>query len=142
FRQSCLLLAGSLLLSPFLPSNSGRVALAMPLASAAADASRLREREPAAAVLGMAAWIGASPTMFLFLNASSNCLFAWGLLPDADRARFGWLYWFVASAPLGLFVIVAPPGSLFFGVRPSAARPAAREAVGAQVCLLGPPTAR
>jgi len=49
------------------------------------------------AVIGLAAWLGAGPLMFAFLNGSSRCLWAWGLLPDASRARFGWATWAVAA---------------------------------------------
>ena len=31
------------------------------------------------------------PLMFWFLNGSSLCLLGWGLLPEAQRAQFGWI---------------------------------------------------
>ena len=38
--------------------------------------------------------------MFWFLNGSSLCLLAWGLLPDAERGHWGFLHWFLGAAPL------------------------------------------
>src|SRR3990170_4854963 len=86
FWQAGTLMLSGLLLGPFLPMAMGRVALTAPLALGVSQALRLRDREPAAAVLGLAAWIGAGPLFFTFLNASPACLLAWGLLPARRQA--------------------------------------------------------
>src|SRR3990170_2704957 len=106
FWQAGTLMLSGLLLGPFLPMAMGRVALTAPLALGVSQALRLRDREPAAAVLGLAAWIGAGPLFFTFLNASPACLLAWGLLPAASRQRFDWIHWLLAAAPLALLIIV------------------------------------
>ena len=93
FWQAATLLGTGLILMPLLPSNAGRLAMTMPLALAVSEASRLQDRSPAAATLGLAAWIGSTPLMFICLNASSLCLLAWGLLPPASKQRFDWFHW-------------------------------------------------
>jgi CRP-like cAMP-binding protein/di/tricarboxylate transporter len=105
--QAATLLVTGLMLTPLVPSSTGRASLTSPLALAVAEALRLPERGRAAALLGLGAWVGAGPLMFAFLNGSGTCLLAWGLLPEASRARFGWVSWLVAAAPLGIVVALS-----------------------------------
>ena len=93
-----------LALTPLIPSATGRASLVLPLARALAEALRIPDRSGAAAVLGLAAWTGAGPLMFVALSGSGTCLLAWGLLPEASRARLGWVQWLVAALPLGAFL--------------------------------------
>ena len=77
--------------------------------------------------------------MFAFLNGSGTCLLAWGLLPEASRARFSWVGWFVAAAPL---TIVVALGSLvllriMFPPEPVAQLPMQRVRA-LQMAMLGP----
>jgi di/tricarboxylate transporter len=130
------------LLSPLLPTSTGRAAITAPLALAVADARRLGDRQPAAAVLGLAAWIGAGPLLFLFLSGSSTCLLAWGLLPDATRQQFDWINWTLAALPLGVVMGVGGLVMLFAVLRPSQTLPAARGHVQVQLSVLGPPSRR
>ncbi len=141
-RQAGALMATGIVLSPLLPHTHGRVALTQPLALAVAQAMRLKDRGPTSAILGLAAWIGAGPMMFLFLNGSSLTLLVWGLLPESTRARFDWLHWFLAAAPLGLLVGLGSLAVLFLTLRPEADASASRERVVAQLAVLGPPTFR
>ena len=83
-----MLLATGVMLTPLVPSSTARASLTLPLTLAVAEALRLPERGRSAAMLGLGAWIGSGPLMFAFLNGSGTCLLAWGLLPDASRARF------------------------------------------------------
>ena len=142
FLQAGTLLLTGLVLSPLLPQNAGRVALLSPIALAVAEAAKLKDREPAAAVLGLAAWIGSTPLMFWFLNGSSLCLLAWGLLPDAERRQFGWIRWFLTAAPLGVFVSLGALVMLFLLLRPRRLPPPERERVDVQIAVLGPPSRR
>jgi DASS family divalent anion:Na+ symporter len=142
FWQAAALLLTGVVLSPILPQNKGRAALTGPLALAVAEASRLRDREPAAALLGLAAWIGAGPMMFLFLNGSALTLLAWGLLPEASRARFDWIHWLGAAAPLGVFLSIGALAALFLVFRPRQASAPTGERVNVQLAVLGPPSAR
>ena len=136
--QAATLLVTGLLLTPLVPSSTGRVSLTSPLALAVAEALRLPERGRSSALLGLGTWVGAGPLMFAFLNGSGTCLLAWGLLPEASRAHFSWVGWFVAAAPLSLLVAL---GSLvllraMFPPEPVAQLPMQR--VRLQVAVLGP----
>ncbi|MBI2755473.1 MAG: cyclic nucleotide-binding domain-containing protein [Chloroflexi bacterium] len=136
--QTATLLLTGLLLSPLLPSTMGRAALMAPLALAVAEARHLRDRDPGAAALGLAAWIGASPLAFAFLNASSLCLLAWGLLPEATRARFDWVQWLVAALPLTVLVSLGTLAMLFLVLRPKTDVGPFREGLQVQLAVLGP----
>ncbi len=88
-HQAATLLLTGLALTPLIPSATGRASLVLPLGRALAEALRIPDRSGAAAVLGLAAWTGAGPLMFVSLSGSGTCLLAWGLLPEASRARVG-----------------------------------------------------
>jgi di/tricarboxylate transporter len=140
--QAGTLLGTGLALTPLVPSSSGRVSLAEPLALAMAEALRLPERGPTSALLGLAAWLGAGPLMYVFLNGSGTCLLAWGLLPEASRSRFTWVQWLVAAGPLGLLVCLGAVALLFLQLRPEAAPRPSSDRVTLQVAVLGRPRPR
>jgi len=142
FWQAGTLLLTGVLLGPFLPVAMGRAALTAPLALGVAQALRLEDREPAAAVLGLASWIGAGPMLFAFLNASPACLLAWGLLPAATRQRFDWVQWLIAAAPLALLIGVGSLIALFLVFRPRTRAVLARDRLALQLAVLGPPSQR
>src|SRR4029077_4427322 len=96
-QQAATLLLSGLVLTPLIPSATGRASLVLPLARALAEALRIPERSGAAAFLGLAAGIGAGRFMFVALSGSGTCLLAWGLLPEASRVRVGWIQWLVAA---------------------------------------------
>ncbi len=140
--QATVLLATGVMLTPLVPSRTARASLTMPLTLAVAEALRLPERGRSAAMLGLGAWIGSGPLMFAFLNGSGTCLLAWGLLPDASRARFTWTAWLGATAPL---VLVVCGGALLLLVvmfRPERVERAPRERMDLQFAVLGPPSSR
>jgi di/tricarboxylate transporter len=70
--QAATLLLTGLMLTPLVPSSTGRASLTSPLALAVAEALRLPDRARAAALLGLGAWVGAGPLMFAFLNGSCS----------------------------------------------------------------------
>jgi di/tricarboxylate transporter len=140
--QSLILLVTGVVLTPLLPSSTARAALTMPLAVSVVDAARYEDRGPAAALLGQAAWLGANPLLFMFLNGSTSSLLAWGLLPEETRARIGWLQWFFAAAPLGLLVGVGTLAATYFLLRPGASPELSRRRLGLQLAILGPPSRR
>jgi DASS family divalent anion:Na+ symporter len=141
-RQSATLLVSGLLLTPLIPSATGRASLVLPLARALAEALRAPERSGVSAVLGLAAWTGAAPLMFVALTGSGTCLLGWGLLPEASRARIGWIQWLVAAAPLAAFLGVGTLILLFVLFRPVPLPAPPAERLGLQVALLGPPSGR
>jgi DASS family divalent anion:Na+ symporter len=140
--QSAAFLATGMVLTPLLPSAMARAAITAPLAEGVADTMKLPERSPASATIGLSAWIGSGPFMFLFLNGSPVCLMAWAFMPLKDQVQFTWLQWFVSAAPLGAIIAV---GS-FFAMRlllPSGpVAPPARAPLRLQRAILGPPTRR
>lgn len=142
FWQSGSLLLTGILLTPLLPTATGRSAITEPLALAVADALHLRERQPASAVLGLAAWLGAGPLRFLFLNGSSVCLLAWGLLPSASRAHFDWITWFLAALPFGALTSLGGLLMLFLALRPQSTPPTERGVLDVQLTVLGPLSGR
>jgi di/tricarboxylate transporter len=142
WQATGILLTG-LLLESLLPGNAGRVALVMPLASTIAEALRIEDRKSAAVVLGMSASIGSGgPLQFLFLNGAPVCILAWGLLPAETRQRFDWTFWFLAAAPLAVFVAGGAIVMLFLLLRPPRLRAPERERLEIQLAILGPPTSR
>jgi CRP-like cAMP-binding protein/di/tricarboxylate transporter len=141
-RQAATLLLSGLALTPLIPSATGRASLVLPLSRALAEALRIPDRSGASALLGLAAWTGAGPLMFVALSGSGTCLLAWGLLPEASRLRFGWIQWLVAALPLGVFLAVSALGLLFVLLRPAPVAAPPRERIGLQVALLGPPSTR
>jgi di/tricarboxylate transporter len=141
-HQAAVLLLTGLTLTLLIPSATGRPSLVLPLARALAEALRIPDRSAAAAVLGLGAWTGAAPLMFVALSGSGTCLLAWGLLPEASRARFGWIQWLVAAGPLGAFLGLGALLLLFLLLRPAPVSAPPRERIGLQVALLGPLSAR
>ena len=137
-----MLLLTGLILTPLIPSATGRASLVLPLARALAEALRIPDRSPAAAALGLGAWTGAAPLMFVALSGSGTCLLAWGLLPEASRARFSWIQWLVAAGPLGAFLGLGALLLLFALLPAAPVSVPPRERIGLQVALLGPPSAR
>jgi CRP-like cAMP-binding protein len=86
-RQAVTLLLSGLFLTPLIPSATGRASLVLPLARALTEALRVPERSGVSAVLGLAAWTGAGPLMFVALTGSGTCLLAWASCPK--RAASG-----------------------------------------------------
>jgi di/tricarboxylate transporter len=140
--QSAAFIGTGILLTPLLPLAMARAAIAGPLAMGVADALRLRDRSPASAILGLSAWIGAGPFIFLFLNGSPVCLLAWSLMPLPAQDRFTWLQWFAAAAPLGAIVAVGSFVALkvLHPTGPVAAP--SREPLRLQYAVLGRPSRR
>ena len=136
--QTATLLLTGLVLTPLVPSSTGRASLTAPLALAVAEALRLPERGRSAALLGLGTWVGSGPLMYAFLNGSGTCLLAWGLLPEASRARFGWVTWFVAAAPLALGVALGSLVLLRMMLRPEPVARLPVQRVSLQMAMLGP----
>jgi CRP-like cAMP-binding protein/di/tricarboxylate transporter len=140
--QAATFLFTGVLLTPLLPSSTARGGLTVPLAVTAASTQRLQERSPESALLGMSAYIGANPLLFAFLNGSTSCLLAIGLLPEATRQRFDFAYWFVAALPLTLLTALGSLVAMLLLLRPGRAVAASDSRLTLQLSLLGRPTAR
>ncbi len=136
WQTSGLLLTGAAL-GAVLPSSTGRASMMSSLALAVSQALRQRDRAPGAAVLGLAAWIGAGPMLFVFLNASSINLLAWGLLPPASRARLDWPHWFLWVLPLMTVVALGSVPLLVLTLRPRLNEAPSTQRLGLQLAVLG-----
>jgi CRP-like cAMP-binding protein/di/tricarboxylate transporter len=140
--QSAAFLGTGILLSPLLPSAMARAAITAPLAEGVADAMKLPERSAASATIGLSAWIGAGPFLFLFLNGSSVCLLAWGLMPSKDQLQFTWLQWFISAAPLATFIAIGTFVAMRVLFRAGPVAAPARAPLRLQRAVLGPPSRR
>ena len=140
--QAATFLFTGVLLTPLLPSSTARGALTVPLALTAAGTQRLKERSPESALLGLSAYIGANPLLFAFLNGSTSCLLAIGLLPEATRQRFDFANWFLAALPLTLMTAVGVLAAMVLLLRPGRAVAVSGSRLALQLSLLGRPTGR
>jgi DASS family divalent anion:Na+ symporter len=140
--QSAAFLATGIVLSPLLPSAMARAAITAPLAEGVAETMKLPERSPASATIGLSAWIGSGPFMFLFLNGSPVCLMAWSLMPLKDQVHFTWLQWFVSAAPLGAIVAIGSFFAMRLLLRSGPVAAPARAPLRLQRAILGPPSRR
>jgi di/tricarboxylate transporter len=127
-----------IVLTPILPLAMARAAVTAPLSAAVADALRLRDREGASAFLGLSAWVGAGPFIFLFQNGSPVCILAWSLMPTATQVQMTWLFWWVAALPLAILIAVGMLVALHALFRPRVLAPPDREPLRLQRAVLGP----
>jgi len=137
FAQGAACLGSGLGLTLMVPSSTARTRLILPTALAAAQSQRFKDRSPESAFLGLSAFIGASPLLYIFLNGSSSNFLGLGLIPEASRARFDLAYWFIAAAPLALFTAIGSLGSLWFILRPGKTDHASHQRIDLQLSLLG-----
>ncbi|HEV2250847.1 MAG TPA: SLC13 family permease, partial [Candidatus Limnocylindria bacterium] len=140
--QSAAFLVTGIVLTPLLPLAMARAAITAPLAEGVADTMKLPERSPASATLGLSAWTGSAPFIFLFLNGSPVCLMAWSLMPLKDQLQFTWLHWLLSAAPLGAILAAGSFLALRLLFRTGPVAAPARAPLRLQRAILGPPTRR
>jgi CRP-like cAMP-binding protein/di/tricarboxylate transporter len=142
FGQAATFLLTGIILTPLLPSSTARAGLVVPLALTAAETQRLKERGPESALLGLSAYVGANPMLFTFLNGSTSCLLALGLLPEATRAHFDWSTWFIAALPLATVTALGTLAAMTLLLRPGRVVAGSRSRLSLQLSLLGRPSSR
>ncbi|MEP7003588.1 MAG: cyclic nucleotide-binding domain-containing protein [Chloroflexota bacterium] len=140
--QSAAFLAGGIVLTPLLPLAMARAAVSAPLALSVAEALKLPDRSPASATLGLSAWIGSGPFLFLFLNGSPVCLLAWSLMPTKAQSEFTWSQWFIAALPLAVIIAVGSFVALRLLHRGDPIASTPREPLRLQRAVLGRPSGR
>jgi len=128
-----------LLFTAGMPSTSGRLALASPLAQDIADALRLPHRGPGAAALALSVFVGFGQMGTLFLTGSSATLVAYGLLPPAVQEQFSWGTWLVAALPAHLVLFVLTMGFILWRFRTLPMPGGSRETLRLQRDILGVP---
>jgi DASS family divalent anion:Na+ symporter len=119
-----------------------RGAITAPLAEGVVDAMKLPERSSASATIGLSAWIGSGPFMFLFLNGSPVCLMAWSFMPLKDQVNFTWLQWFISAAPLGAIIAIGSFVAMRVLLPSGPVAAPARAPLRLQRAILGPPSRR
>ena len=140
--QSAAFLLTGIVLTPLLPLAMARAAVTGPLAEGVADTLKVAERSPASARLGLSAWTGAGPFIFLFLNGSPVCLMAWSLMPIKDQIQFTWLQWFISAAPLGAIIAAGSFLAMRALFRSGPVPAPSRDPLRLQRAILGPPSRR
>jgi DASS family divalent anion:Na+ symporter len=100
------LLVGGVLVTPLVPFGLARVATASSLEQELTQTLGYRPRTSASAALGFAALVGYSSFSAVLLSGLAMNFFVLDLLPPGERARFGWLSWFLAAAPAGIVLLV------------------------------------
>ncbi len=140
--QSAAFLITGVVLTPMLPLAMARAAITAPLAEGVADTMKLPERSPASATLGLSAWIGSGPFIFLFLNGSPVCLLAWSLMPLKDQAQFTWLQWLLSAAPLAAVIAIGSFLAMRVLLPGGHVAPPSRAPLRLQRAILGPPSRR
>ena len=142
FAQGAACLGSGLGLTLMVPSSTARTRLLLPTALAAAQSQRFKDHSPESAFLGLAAFVGASPLLYIFLNGSSSNFLGLGLIPEASRARFDLAFWFIAAAPLALFTAIASLAILWLILRPGKTEAMSHQRIDLQLSLLGPLAAK
>ena len=142
FAQGAACLGSGLGLTLMVPSSTARTRLLLPTAVAAAQSQRFKDGSPESAFLGLAAFVGASPLLYIFLNGSSSNFLGLGLIPEASRARFDLAFWFIAAAPLALFCAIASLAVLWIILRPGKTEAMSHQRIDLQLSLLGPLAAK
>ncbi|MCA1994450.1 MAG: anion permease, partial [Coleofasciculus sp. S288] len=138
FWYSNALLVNGILLTPILPSVTGRIRIAGVLLADMIDFLHFKYRSKAATHLAASAYFGVEFFSCIFLSGQINNFLVYGILPLQVRQEFTWLYWFTASAVVGLvlFVFYLIVTSLLFGE--SEVPKISREQVKAQLRVIGP----
>lgn len=140
--QSAAFLSTGIVLTPLLPLAMARAAVTGPLAESVSDTLKVPERSLASARLGLSAWTGAGPFIFLFLNGSPVCLMAWSLMPLKDQIEFTWLRWLISAAPLGAIIAVGSFLAMRALFRSGPVPSPSRDPIRLQRAILGPPSRR
>lgn len=140
--QSAAFLSTGIVLTPLLPLAMARAAVTGPLAESVSETLKVPDRSLASARLGLSAWTGAGPFIFLFLNGSPVCLMAWSLMPLKDQIEFTWLRWLLAAAPLGAIVAVGSFLAMRALFRSGPVPAPSRDPIRLQRAILGPPSRR
>ncbi|MCC7107237.1 MAG: anion permease [Chloroflexi bacterium] len=129
-----------LLFTAGMPSTSGRLAQASPLAQDIADALRLPHRGPGAAALALSVFVGFGQMGTLFLTGSSATLVAYGLLPVAVQDQFSWGTWLLAALPAHIVLFARTMLFILIRFHTQPAPVSSRETLRMQRDILGTPS--
>jgi anion transporter len=100
------LMVSGVLATPLLPTGKARTVIALPVSQSISQASGFENRSNGSAALTLSALVGFSQMSFMFLTGGEFCLIGWNLLPASSKSEFGWVSWFVAVLPAGIFTLL------------------------------------
>jgi DASS family divalent anion:Na+ symporter len=136
--QMFALLFGGILVTPLVPLSVARVAAIMPVASEIGQSLGYPPRSNGSARLAFAGLVGYWYFSSIFLTGLATNFFVVQLLPPGERARFSWLGWLVAAAPVGIMCLVGAAVALIVLFRPERAAARMQDATRRQQRVLGP----
>lgn len=93
-------------LTPVLPSANGRIALASPLLIDMIESLGYKKHGKAATFLGAVTFSGFTFFSTVFLSSKAIHFVIFGLFPEQVQHQFTWSYWFYASLPAFLIMLV------------------------------------
>jgi anion transporter len=123
-----------------IPQQSARTTIISQLVLNLSESLGYKTPSKASTGLFAASFLGLGQLGFLYLTGSTATLLAWGLLPEDVRAQFTWGYWFIATFPPTLVVIVLVLLCINFLYRPESQAQLSYKMVHTQIEILGPPS--
>jgi len=132
------LLFGGVLITPLVPLSVARVAAIMPVASEIGQSLGYAPRSSGSARLAFAGLVGYWYFSSIFLTGLATNFFVVQLLAPADRARFSWVGWLIAAAPVGILCLIGAAAALLLVFRPERAATRIKDATRRQQRILGP----
>ena len=132
------LLVGGVLITPLVPLSVARVAAIMPVASEIGQSLGYAPRSNGSARLAFAGLVGYWYFSSIFLAGLATNFFVVQLLSPEDRARFSWLGWLGAAAPVGIVCLAGAAVALLLLFRPERAAARIQDATRRQQRILGP----
>lgn len=117
-QVSALTVAG-LVITPFIPSVTAKVALVMPMAKGISDTMGYEKKSKGLHGLWSAAFSAITLSSYSFVSSNFFCYFALGLLPEETQAQFGWGQWLIASLPWLIIVTLSMYFLILFLYKPA-----------------------
>jgi DASS family divalent anion:Na+ symporter len=105
------ILCSSLVVNPFIPSTTVKVAVSAPFSRAISDAMGYPLKGAAATGLFCAMFMGFSQFSLGFLSANVQAYLLYGFLPANVQAQITWLTWFIGMLP---WLVITVVGTYFF----------------------------
>ena len=131
-----LLLTG-FLLTPLVPSITGRTALVTPFLIDMVETVKFQFGGKAATRMAIAAFTSVTLLSASFLTSRSINFVIFGLLPAQEQQQFQWLFWFIASAGTTVAMLAIYFFSVALVFRSDEQPRLAKEQVAVQLQLLG-----
>lgn len=104
--QATALFSAGMIMTPFIPTVTAKVAVLAPFAQAICDNMGYGKKSQGAAGLFMAMFVALVPAYSLFLSANFMCYALLGFLPKDVQAQMTWGNWFINALPWGLTMLV------------------------------------